>query len=249
MALLLGHSPIALTQPKWFATWGASPSLPPGIVDIGTASEPNIELLIQLAPDLILLANEQGPLERLVQRLAPTLIMRPDDRGQRPYLAACSRLAFLAQRLEAEAEARAAMSECEAFLALCSHRLKGYDKRPVYILQYLDQRSAAVVGTDSPFDDVLASLGLTNAWPQATASIGIGTLAENAEARVVLTTFFDIDFAAIAKANPIWRLLPFAHSGRYRHIAPVWSKGNLGAAKRFAGLLTDALLQPDYAHA
>ncbi len=61
LLLALGVTPLAVADVHNYNLWVAEPKLPATVVDVGQRTEPNLELLQQLQPSLVLLSQGYGP--------------------------------------------------------------------------------------------------------------------------------------------------------------------------------------------
>ena len=73
LLLALGVTPLAVADVHNYNLWVAEPKLPATVVDVGQRTEPNLELLQQLQPSLVLLSQGYGPTPRKIQPIAPTM--------------------------------------------------------------------------------------------------------------------------------------------------------------------------------
>ena len=71
--LELDIQPLAMTDQAGYNVWVRQPALPAGIEDLGSRSEPNLEKLIQLAPDLILINEAHSSLIPRLEKIAPVI--------------------------------------------------------------------------------------------------------------------------------------------------------------------------------
>ena len=123
----------------------------------------------------------------------------------------------------------------------------GGDGRPMLPINLGDARHYRVFGSDSMFAEVLARLGLDNAWAGATAysamaPIGIETLATMPDAWILLIPPHPADVPETLSASAFWNALPPVRAGRVLTLGSVNPYGALPAAARFADLLTEGLL-------
>ena len=54
----LGVSPVGVADPKGYATWATAEKLPATVTDVGTRTEPSVDAIVALQPDLVVV--EQG---------------------------------------------------------------------------------------------------------------------------------------------------------------------------------------------
>ena len=246
MLLALGVRPAAIAEAEGYATWVAAPPLPDGIPDIGLRREPNLELLADLQPDLILTTPGYEAIFDRLDLIAPTMPIALYTGEGHPYDAAQRETRRLAALLGREAEAEAVIADLDAAISEARGRLAGYDGRPVWVAFLAGSRHATVFGTNSLFQGVLDRLGLRNAWsrdgsPWGTVTVGIEAFAAEPDARLV---YFDRRGGATTKAigaSPLWQSLPFVHDRRMAALPPIWFYGGVPSAARFARAIGQAL--------
>lgn len=72
--LQLGITPVAVADAADYRTWVVNPTLPETVPNAGTRGEPNLELLAQLRPDLILITPLLADIRDKLERIAPVAI-------------------------------------------------------------------------------------------------------------------------------------------------------------------------------
>ncbi|MDR6287829.1 iron complex transport system substrate-binding protein [Inquilinus ginsengisoli] len=247
--LTLGVTPAAVGNIPLYQRLVAEPVLPDGVPDLGPLQEPNLELLQQLRPDLILAPSWAEVGSNDIERIAPVAWL-PTFSTQKPALEhARSLLAQVAAMTGRDAEAQAWSARADAALAEARQALAPFADRPVYVVRFMeDGRHAAIFGGNGMIGDVLARLGLTNAWTGrtnvwGTTSIGIEQLAGNPEARLIhFNRGAETDRALRQLAgSPLWQALPAVRQGRVIETPVVYPNGGLSSAARFAGQLARAV--------
>lgn len=242
----LGLPPVALPDPGSWAQWVVEPALPPGIVNLGTDREPNLELLAALRPDLIVTTPYLDGIKPLLERFAPTLTVSvyapPVGSAYARSIAATRTLAAAIGR-DAAGEAligraHAAMEEARARLAAA-----GLSGHAVLAVNFLDARHVRVYGAGSLFGDVMLQAGLVNGWTPPSnywgfSTVGIEALAGGGAGTLVYLEPISADTLDRLAASPLWRSLPFVAAGRVIRLPPVLMFGMLPSAMRFARQLT-----------
>ena len=245
--LVLGVVPVGLPGPSDYRRWVIDPALPDGVANVGQRTQPNLELLAALAPDLILVIPEHDAILPQLRGIAPVLRLpiytpeqRPWDRSTEAARAIGARLgrADAAERLVAESESRYAAAR-----AVLADRRR---VRPLLLASFVDPRHLRVYGAGSILQAGLDRLGLRNAWPGRTGIWGSATVGLDALASLDDAALFAIDpqppdLSAVLDASPLWRALPFVRAGRVFTLPPVLMFGTLPAADRFAALLLPRL--------
>lgn len=246
LLLALGVAPLAVADTRNYNIWVGEPPLPPQTLDVGLRTEPNLELMTQLQPSLILCSNGYGPPPEKLKRIAPIMGFDLNRGDGKPLSAARDSLRVLARRIGREAEAEAHLQLLDRELAAARQRLAPYAARPVLLMSLMDSRHALAFGKNSLFLEVMEQLGLTNAWQGETnfwgsAVIGIERLAH---LRDVETICFDhandADMAQLSR-SPLWQALPFVRAGRFQRVPAVWYYGATLSALHFVRVLERAL--------
>src|SRR5690606_22500578 len=69
--LELGITPLAVADADDYREWVVRPELPASVLSAGTRLEPNLELLVELKPDLILISPVLADMQAQLARIAP----------------------------------------------------------------------------------------------------------------------------------------------------------------------------------
>ncbi len=246
--LAIGVTPVAAGAINSYERLGIT--LPSTVIEIGVPVEPNLELLQQISPDLIVTHFNMKRVEPLLRRIAPTFTMRIYRGDGRTYSHAASELERLAAVLGRSAIAREYVRHVERSILMNRQRLADLHNRPVFVCQLSDNgRNVTVFGKNSIIDDVLAQLGLNNAWSGATglygqANIGVEGLTAVTDAVLVYIDYEGEAGHALKRLgqSPIWNHLGFVKRNRLSPIKPFDVYGGLPTAARFSDLLVAALL-------
>lgn len=244
--IALKAPPVGLADVEGYRRWVVEPVPPLNVVDLGLRTEPNLELLQWLAPDLITMVPGYSADRARLERIAPSISLEIYTERRDPYEAAIRETLRLAQMLGRTGEAEALISETAETIEAARSRLEASRSEPVYLVNIIDQRHVSVFGRNSMFDDVLRRLGLSNAWTGRTNFWGwaTGVGIENLTAPDARLVYFRPRSPLLEEElarNRLWNSLPFAKAGRITRVEPVWYFGGLVSASRFARLLTDAL--------
>ncbi|MGO4339282.1 ABC transporter substrate-binding protein [Labrys sp. KB_33_2] len=239
----LGVTPVAMPQVEAWNDWVVEPRLPPGIVDLGTDREPNLELLTQLAPDLIITTPYLAAIEPVMARLAPTQtfsIYAPP--GGRPYELSVRETLRLGALLGRDGPAQALVAKSAATMAQLRDLLRRAADRPLLVVNFLDEGHLRIYGKRSLFQDVIERCGLANGWTGSTnywgfSTIGLEDLVINPESRLLYLEPVAPDILQSLESNPVWNSLPFVRAGRIHRLPAVSAFGMLPSAMRFGALL------------
>ncbi len=246
--LALGLTPLALTDTATFRERLPSAGLARDVVELGNSWEPNLELLDQLAPDLILLDPDHRVNQPLLARIGPTRVLDVFEYGNAIERAHAA-LTVMGGWFQRQAQARTAIKALNAAIAAAAGRLHAVDHRPVYLLN-IDQggRHVRIFGPNSILHDTMIRTGLSSAWDGPVQSygwttVGIEHLARVAEARIAYLDLGRFSARSLRElsASSLWRSLPAVRAGRVHAIPAVMVHGGALTAARFANLLAERI--------
>lgn len=243
MLLSLGVAPMAVCDTKGYRDWVLAPELPAGTIDLGSRGEPNRELLLALRPDLILAVFESGFDPADFAPFAP--LADVPFHSAAPYRGAQEETRRLGGRIGRGPEAEALVARTETQIAAARARLRHDPAVPVCVFSFFDDRHLRIHG-GGLLQDVLARLGLRNAWTGPVngwgiATVGLEQLARVGEARLACLEPIPPHARRLMEESTLWAHLPAVRHGSMATIPTVWPFGGLAAASRFAGLLADRL--------
>lgn len=242
----MGLAPLGASALHDYARTPGQAPIPPGVVDVGLSSSPNLELLQSLAPSLLLVQSWQESLRPQLERIAPVHAFTLYTGDGHPLQRALDASRELG-RLLGQPERGAALAQAgEARLQVLRERLDAQRGMPVCLLQQIDGDHLSVFAAGGLFHDVLERLGLRNAWQGPAdllwggSQINLGQLAAVAAERVLIIDGQRRNGGLYA--SELWRQLPLVRAGRVAYLPFVWGFGALPSALRFAELLSAALL-------
>jgi ABC-type Fe3+-hydroxamate transport system substrate-binding protein len=245
--LALGIAPVAAPELRQFREIAVEPAVPPVVTDLGLRGTVNFELLLLCRPELIYSSSFYVSSEPRLTRIAPVERFSIYVPGRPPYEPAAAMMRSIGGRLGRSDAAERYIVETEAEFASLREQLKPHAQRPVIPINLGDARHFRVFGADSMFGEVLKRLGLANAWTEATsysamAPVGIEALARIPEAWIGLIPPVPPGALEVLAGSTFWNALPSVRAGRLLQLASINPFGGLPAARRFARLLTEALL-------
>lgn len=245
----IGVTPLAVADLDSYQRWVSEPAMPDAVHDLGLRTEPNLELLAQLDPALILITPQFEGLRGKLEQIAPVKslsIYRPDSN---PYDNAVEVTRELAALTNHQAEAEALIARLDAQQAALRQRLDNQPQPqpPLLLVSFIDDRHVRVSGASSLFTAVLERLGLTNSWGGTDnywgyAQVGIEQLATQPDAVLINLLPMPLDAERALQRSVLWQAMPFVRAGRVYPFAPTWQYGGLPSAQRFTHLLEEALL-------
>ncbi|WP_162617942.1 ABC transporter substrate-binding protein [Salinicola halophilus] len=243
--IALGVTPYAVADIPNYDTWVQSPPIPPETLDLGLRNQPNLELLAQKPPDLLISSALFSKDNARLERLMPVRLI-DNFSSDLPYFEATLEMTREIARLShTEARAESLIDGTRRALDAASQALESLD-RPVYVVQFSDSRHVRVFGEGNMVGTLMARTSLDNAWTGPTnawgyANVSIDRLAETPDAHIVVIKPFPRSVDAELANNHIWSRLPAVRAGRVSEIEPVWIFGGLQSIQRLAHELVAAL--------
>ncbi|MBG6248660.1 MULTISPECIES: Fe(3+)-hydroxamate ABC transporter substrate-binding protein FhuD [Symbiopectobacterium] len=246
LLLALGVMPLGVAEIPNYRLWVAEPQLPESVIDVGFRTEPNMELLAQLRPSLMLYSAGYGPSVEKMSRIAPTMGFSFNNDVGRPLTMAKASLRQLAQRLAIPDAAEQHLDTFSAFMQQARVQLLPYTRRPLLLFSFIDSTHVLIIAKNSLFQKVMDELGIENAWREETSFWGsvvvsVERLADIQDANAICFGHGDEAMMAQVERSPLWQALPFVRQHRWQRVPAVWLYGSTLSAMRFCQVLQDAL--------
>lgn len=240
----LGMAPQAVAQIAAYREWVAQPPLPDTVIDLGLRTQPNLELLADLQPDLILISpmfSNIAPRLSQIARVETLELYTPGSDAWEQMIHLTQDTARLAGNPRA---GHRLVDTTESAMRGFRERIPANTK-PLLIVQFMDARHVRVFGKNGLYHAVLDQLGLDNAWTRTTNSWGFSLVGLEEllgiEGQLVVIEPSPLGVEKGLANNGLWQALPDVRHDSVISLPPVWSFGALPSALRFADLLTSAL--------
>lgn len=243
--IALGNPPVGLAEIPQYQRWVGADQLPANVVDVGLRAQPNRELMAQQAPDHVLLSPLYMRLSDQLNTIAPVTALATYQPGD-PLWQRLARTTHALAALNGDDPAAVTLIDAvETYLEHQKAQLAG--QPPLLVVQFIDARHLRVFGENSLFQAVLERLGLISAWQHPTNQWGFSTVAleellSYPEATLVVVEPLPSGMNNDFSDNALWQHLPAVQKNRVVQLPAVWSFGGFPSAKRFAELLSEALL-------
>ncbi|WP_315982279.1 iron-siderophore ABC transporter substrate-binding protein [Aliamphritea spongicola] len=222
--LELNTKPLAMTDQAGYSIWVRQPALPAGIEELGSRSEPNLEKLIQLKPDLILINEVHSSLLPRLEKIAPVIYFKTFSADHSNPLAAIDVYRQLAHLLGKEALAESRLQEMNhTFSRLRQQLEKAYPEQLplVTTVRFSNPSSVYIYGDNSMSQYALEQLGITSALPQPNSQWGLvqKRVLDLSKIQQGTVLYFE-PFAQWPKleASRLWQAMPFVRKGRIRAV-------------------------------
>jgi ABC-type Fe3+-hydroxamate transport system substrate-binding protein len=252
--LALGIAPAGIAEIDLYRRWADDFPIPSATQDVGLRTEPNLEVLASIKPDLIITTPFSESVRSFLERIAPTRSYATYTPDGQPLRRSMQVMRDIARDLHAEEQAEAVLANAEVTFAAARRGLDGLAFPPLLLAGFMDGRHVRIYGENSLFGDVLRRLGLRNAWSRPTnfwgfSLVGIHELAAYGDAQLLAVAPIPVDGPLNASGNGLWQSLPFVRAGRVGRLPTAWAFGDVSTAERFARNLTQTLLGRESAHA
>ena len=245
LMLALGVTPYGVADIPNYRMWVNEPALPDSVIDVGLRTEPNLELLTQMKPSMLVWSAGYGPSPEILARIAPGRSFAFSD-GKQPLAQARRSLLEMAEMLDKQAVAQRHLAEFDAFIDGLKPRFKQRGGRPLLMVSLLDPRHMLVFGPNCLFQEVLDRLGVKNAWQGETnfwgsTAVGIDRLAAYKDVDVLCFDHGNAAQMSQLAATPLWQAMPFVRANRLQIVPAVWFYGATLSAMNFARILDNSL--------
>ncbi len=246
--LKLGITPVAVADARDYRSWVVQPRLPESVPNAGTRTEPNLELLAQLKPDLILITPLLEDIRERLDRIAP--VVSYDDFTQTRDNMAMQRESFLdlARRLGAQPQAYAQLKAMDDHLAQMRQRLQkrfGAALPKVSVIRFASPTVVNIMGPNSMPEHAMTLLDLQPAYSAPISRWG-SVQVPITELGVVRdgVVLYILPFAQQHRLfeTSLWQGMPFVRQGHVAEVRPSWTHGGIFCVENLAAAFTDALL-------
>ncbi|GAA6132245.1 ABC transporter substrate-binding protein [Halopseudomonas sabulinigri] len=243
----IGVTPVGVADLPNYRRWVGEPAMPASVHNLGLRTEPNLELLTQLAPDLILITPQFEAARPWLERIAPVQSLAIYRPGRDPLQTATEIARELGELTAHQAGAEQLITDFEQQMRQLRSKLAGRALPPFYLVTLIDARHMRVYGNSSLFSSVLKRLGQRNAWQGADnvwgfSQAGVEQLAEVPEAALIHFAPAPLGALPALQQSVLWQRLPFVEQQRVYAFAPAWQFGGLMAAQHFMRLFEEALV-------
>ncbi|EGR4261784.1 iron-siderophore ABC transporter substrate-binding protein [Vibrio cholerae] len=246
--LELGIQPVGAPELSSYVQWVVQPEVPSSVQDIGTRTEPNLEKIAALKPDVILAAGPQQDLLATLGRIAPVVYLPNFSEQDNAAQVAISHFKTLATLFGKEAVAQQKLEAMYARFSELKASLQhafGDTLPAVVTLRFANPTSVFLYTENSTPQYVLEQLGLSSALPQPPKEWGIvqKRLSELQHVEQGYVLYF-LPFAEEKKVQKsvLWRAMPFVQAGRVNSVRSVWSYGGAMSLRYSAEAITESLL-------
>lgn len=249
--LSLGVELEGVANPKGYEQWVVEPKLNPAVTDVGSRREPNLELLSELKPDVILISNHMAAAYLPLNKIAPVLVFTIYSEKKQPLKSAESITRSLGELFDKQQQAEQVIKQTHLLLEQNGRKVQSADSshKPVIFARFINDKTLRVHSEGSLAHDTIDAMGLSNDWNETTNMWGFTTtgtekLAEHQGANVLLFGPLKEKERAQLNQSPLWQAMEFTRSDSVYELPAIWTFGGLIAAQRFSDHITQQLVKP-----
>lgn len=241
----LGVTPVGAPELALYRDWVGEPEVPEGVADVGLRTEPNLERIAALEPDVILASDLDPAQAQTLSRIAPLVVFDAWSAEHDNVVAARDIYLRLAGLVDREATARERLDAMETRLDEIAARIAALDLPDrATIVRLNDETTVWIYGDNSVPVYTLARLGLTSEIDLPTTRWGVTQrpLADLAAVETGMLLAIRPHMSGIAAMEgPLWHALPAVRADRFAEVPRVWSYGGILSVERHAEAMLDAL--------
>lgn len=247
--LKLDITPLAVADAGDYRTWVVRPTLLDEVPSAGSRTEPNLELLAHLQPELIVIPPLLEDIRDKLERIAPVVAYSSFSQNHDNYLSARDNYLALARHFGREAFAREQLQAMQARLDALHQRLLAHfhGRLPkVTVIRFSSPTAVFINGDNSMAQHAMQLLHLRPAYPLPPSPWGIVQTPVTTLGRIEGGVILHIEpFAQQDQlfGTPLWRAMPFVRDGRFGAMRSTWTYGGVFSIEYLAEAITEALLR------
>lgn len=246
--LRLGITPITVADAHDYRSWVVHPVLPASVPNAGTRSEPNLELLARLRPDLILITPLLADIQAKLELIAPVVVYGDFTQERDNFQLQRENFLDLGERLGRGRMARQELAAMDQRITSLQQRLREhFDQQmpAVTIIRFTSPTSVLINGPNSMPEHALQLLGLRPGLSVPTMRWGniqrpVSSLAQIQQGAVLYLEPFPGRERLFQTA--LWQQMPFVRAQRFAAMPATWTHGGVFCVEQLALAISNALL-------
>ncbi|QUJ69077.1 iron-siderophore ABC transporter substrate-binding protein [Photobacterium sp. GJ3] len=246
--LSLGVTPVGVADQAGYRTWVGEPQLPDAAKNVGSRREPNLELLAEMKPDVILISEHMSPVYQQLSAIAPTLVYSVYNKAKTPLNNAVSITRQLGWVLGKETQANQVIEHTMAVLKTNGDAVKASDSghKPLMFIRFINDKTLRIHSEGSLAQDTISAMGLKNDWQEPTnlwgfTTAGIEKMAEHQSSNVMIFGPLKAEERQKLTASPLWQAMAFTRDNAVYELPAIWTFGGLVSVQRFSDHITQQL--------
>ncbi|WP_122032511.1 iron-siderophore ABC transporter substrate-binding protein [Aliivibrio sp. EL58] len=248
--LSLGVNPIGVADVQGYQSWVKKPELNDSVMDVGSRREPNLELITELKPDVILISQHMLSMYEKLNAIAPTLVYTVYSNKKTPLVSAKEITLQLGKLLNKDQQAREVIIKTEQRLSDNGDKVRRFqlNHKPLLFIRFINDKTVRVHSEGSLAQATIDEMRLVNAWQEVTnmwgfTTAGFEALAQHQQSNVLI-------FGPLKEAekkqltqSALWQAMAFTRSNLVYELPAIWTFGGLISAQRFSDNITQQLTQ------
>ncbi|EIU7612500.1 iron-siderophore ABC transporter substrate-binding protein [Vibrio vulnificus] len=234
-----------------YQQWVAEPHLNADAIDVGSRREPNLELLSNIQPDVILISKHLAAAYEPLSKIAPVLVYSVYSEDKQPLESAKRITRSLGKLFDKEQQAEQVIAQTDQRLAANGAKITSAGKadKPLLFARFINDKTLRIHSEGSLAQDTLNAMGLKNDWQEPTNLWGFTTtgtekLAEHQKANVMIFGPLSQEERQQLTQSPLWQAMEFSRTDSVYELPAIWTFGGLLAAQRLSDHITGRLTQP-----
>ncbi|EPO1820763.1 iron-siderophore ABC transporter substrate-binding protein [Vibrio vulnificus] len=234
-----------------YQQWVAEPHLNADAIDVGSRREPNLELLSNIQPDVILISKHLAAAYEPLSKIAPVLVYSVYSEEKQPLESAKRITRSLGKLFDKEQQAEQVIAQTDQRLAANGAKITSAGKadKPLLCARFINDKTLRIHSEGSLAQDTLNAMGLKNDWQEPTNLWGFTTtgtekLAEHQKANVMIFGPLSQEERQQLTQSPLWQAMEFSRTDSVYELPAIWTFGGLLAAQRLSDHMTGQLTQP-----
>ncbi|QYO70902.1 iron-siderophore ABC transporter substrate-binding protein [Vibrio cholerae] len=247
-ALSLGVALQGVADTKGYQEWVVEPALNPTVTNVGSRREPNIELLSELKPDVILMSQQMAAAYESLNKIAPVVVLTLYNEQKQPLKVAESITRSLGQLFGKEQQAEQVIAQTQAKLTANGEKIRAQSSvhKNLLLVRFINDKTLRIHGQGSLASATISAMGLKNSWQDQTniwgfTTTGLEKLAEHQQSNVMLFGPLKPQDRQVLQSSPLWQVMAFTREKAVYELPPIWTFGGLIAAQRFSDHITKLL--------
>ncbi|WP_454442337.1 ABC transporter substrate-binding protein [Vibrio bathopelagicus] len=248
--LSLGVELEGIPDAKGYQQWVVKPELNSNVTDVGSRREPNLELLTELKPDVILISEHMAAAYHQLNKIAPVLVYSIYSKKKQPLESATNITLSLGKLFDKEQRAQQVIAETNKRLNENGEKVRaaGNSDKPLIFARFINDKTLRIHSQGSLAQATIRTMGLKNDWQEQTNLWGFSTtgterLAEHQKANIMIFGPLQEEERKQLTQSPLWQAMEFTRTDSVYELPSIWTFGGLIAAQRFSDHITELLTQ------
>lgn len=246
--LSLGVELEGIADAKGYQQWVVKPELKSNVTDVGSRREPNLELLTELKPDVILISEHMAAAYHQLNKIAPVLVYSIYSKKKQPLESAANITLSLGKLFDKEQRAQQVIAETNKRLNENGEKVRaaGNSEKPLIFARFINDKTLRIHSQGSLAQATVRTMGLKNDWQKQTNLWGFSTtgterLAEHQKANIMIFGPLQEEERKQLTQSPLWQAMEFTRTDSVYELPSIWTFGGLIAAQRFSDHITELL--------